>query len=394
MALVDGLLQKIEINHGSHHRISSVEGLRALSVTLVFFVHYSAIIGPWIDKVRFNKEIYRFLGFYGNFGVELFFVISGYLIYSIVIRPQFAMKIFFLKRIQRIYPTFLAVLSLYVVISLVIPSESKLPGSSYAKMIYIVDNLLLLPGMLDIKPLITVSWTLSYEAFFYFALPVLFAVTNFRGVKPKNRTLILGLSVLCYWAFCMVWDVGISRISVFALGCLAYEVKDTIPKFKLATLTGIFFFTLSLSTTYAYVADMIGYKTNYLISTVSLFVFYNCVMITNSRINKVFSYRYFRWYGNISYSYFLFHGLCLKIIFYVFAKYYPPGHNQVGLYFGLAPVCLIMTILLSTAFYLCVEYPFSLKNPIRDYCDLTNRCKLYRQQIATFLRWSKATASQ
>ena len=109
----------------------------------------------------------------GNVGVDLFFVLSGYLIYgSLINRDQSIVK-YFRRRIERIYPTFSVVLSVYLLATFVSPEKGKIPMGFWEGIAYICENYLLLPGMFRIEPLITVAWSLSYEFFFYLAIPLM-----------------------------------------------------------------------------------------------------------------------------------------------------------------------------------------------------------------------------
>ena len=85
-------------------RIVPMEGLRGWAVLLVFFVHSrSAFKGYVIPQVA-ASYLSDFLGTVGGTGVDLFFVISGYLIYGAVIRPRFTYGRFLRRRVERIYP--------------------------------------------------------------------------------------------------------------------------------------------------------------------------------------------------------------------------------------------------------------------------------------------------
>jgi len=377
MLLNNTLINKLDINHGKHVRISSVEGLRALAVILVFVVHYTTLIEPWINKTSFGIDLYLLLKKYGNYGVELFFIISGYLIYSIVIKSNFNAKNFILKRLQRIYPTFIFVLSIYIIICFLIPSESKLPAGIMNVSIYIIQNIFMLPGMFNIQPLITVSWTLSYEMFFYLLLPIIISTSRFRNLESKSRIYFIILPLILYWGFCYFYGLSISRISVFTLGCLAYEAKNFTSKFNITSVIGASFILLGILITYLNIIKALDYTIGYLINIITLFCFYICVTQNNNLLSKFFSFKYIRWFGNFSYSYFLFHGLCLKVLFHFLAYYYPPDSMSVLLYYFMAPLCFFITVILSLIVYLVIEYPFSIKDPFRDFNDFKIRSGIF-----------------
>ncbi|RYE73175.1 MAG: acyltransferase, partial [Oxalobacteraceae bacterium] len=135
------------------NNLLSMEGMRGFAVFLVFLVHYASLADP-AGAVWISKPMHRM----GNAGVDLFFVLSGFLIYGSLVSREQPFLTYMGRRIQRIYPTFLAILATYCVLSVVFPAQSKIPqeGAFW----YLLQNLLLLPGMLPIEPMITVAWSL------------------------------------------------------------------------------------------------------------------------------------------------------------------------------------------------------------------------------------------
>jgi peptidoglycan/LPS O-acetylase OafA/YrhL len=166
-----------EVNSNTSNRWYPMEGMRGLAVVLVFFVHYHSVIGEYSVKNSFGYLISSYFGAVGHTGVDLFFVLSGYLIYSVLIKKKVNLKDFYKKRIFRIYPTFTAVFVLYLLLSIIFKQENKFSNlSAIDSFIYIAKNFFLLPGIFSIKPIITVAWSLSYEIFFYLTTPIVLSV--------------------------------------------------------------------------------------------------------------------------------------------------------------------------------------------------------------------------
>lgn len=92
-------------------KLYGLDHLRALAIILVFFFHYFIVSGgqpEWLPNVAS----------FGWTGVDLFFVLSGFLISSqlfsqIKNRQSISLKTFFVKRFFRIIPAFLVTVSLY-----------------------------------------------------------------------------------------------------------------------------------------------------------------------------------------------------------------------------------------------------------------------------------------
>ena len=81
-----------------------------------------------------------------------------------------------------------------------------------------------------------------------------------------------------------------------------------------------------------------------------------------------------RWLGNMSYSYYLLHGLTLKAAFLVLSKVVTPAGtwNAPG-FWGLLPLMFVLTLLPSGFLFAWIEKPFSLASPSRGGVEETAR---------------------
>jgi len=160
---MEWLKQRFELSRGgSAHNVRPMEGLRGFAVFLVFLVHYVTLVAPWLIEHSALYSLARAIHAIGNTGVDLFFVLSGYLIYSSLISRQQQFSRFIARRIKRIYPAFIAVFLIYLFLSFVFTGQNKIPSPASQGIIYLVQNFILLPGLFPIEPMITVAWSLSY----------------------------------------------------------------------------------------------------------------------------------------------------------------------------------------------------------------------------------------
>ena len=125
------LMRTFELSRGGRaHNVQPMEGLRGFAVFLVFLVHFTTLVKPWLAETTVVFAFAQSLHTVGNAGVDLFFVISGYLIYgSLISRPQHFLH-FLARRVERIYPAFVAVFAVYLILSFVFPTENKIPPST------------------------------------------------------------------------------------------------------------------------------------------------------------------------------------------------------------------------------------------------------------------------
>lgn len=96
--------------------------LRAVAISLVILSHHESASGfSWYSEVRK----------YGWSGVELLFVLSGYLIgaqwFAAVARGSASWRAFYFKRALRILPCYLAVVALYLLFPIVREADTTSP---------------------------------------------------------------------------------------------------------------------------------------------------------------------------------------------------------------------------------------------------------------------------
>lgn len=115
----------------SHGRIPSLDGLRAISIALVFIAHASGT-GLLLPK--------RLVDIAGDLGVRTFFVLSGFLITTLLIRERdtrgsITLRGFYIRRTLRIFPAFYAY-TLVVAALAVTEKITLLPGDLAAACTY------------------------------------------------------------------------------------------------------------------------------------------------------------------------------------------------------------------------------------------------------------------
>lgn len=145
-------------------RIEYLDWLRALAVTLVVLGHSANPLAPG-----------------GAVGVSVFFVLSGYLIASILLRDGMLTPInmakFILRRIARIWPMYAAVIGFMILIT------SWVSPTMHAVFVRDALNLLTFRGLIGewIGTTAGVLWTLHVEFWFYVTFPFLLLIASYFG---------------------------------------------------------------------------------------------------------------------------------------------------------------------------------------------------------------------
>jgi len=183
----------------AHQYRPDVDGLRALAVLAVVAFHAAPLVLPG-----------------GFLGVDVFFVISGFLISGLVLdhlrAGKFTMSGFYLRRARRILPALLLMLFVSSLLALVIllPDELKDFAKLLIASVSFVPNLALLSetGYFDVgahmKPLLHM-WSLGVEEQFYFIWPF-FLMLMARRDRPAQTLIMIGaLAVLSFLAHLFIF---------------------------------------------------------------------------------------------------------------------------------------------------------------------------------------------
>lgn len=224
--------------------LKSLEILRFFAAVLVVFAHfpYTVDIMPliWItDKSSLS----------GAIGVDLFFCISGFVIYLSVHSKKCditSFKRFLIDRIRRIMPLYLLITVMVFLLTLKKTELSEL-----------LTSLFLIPTFDDgmyLDPIVTLGWTLRFELFFYSIVSI--------GILLHSKLLIpMTLAILSIVAnYNFGFYFGETIIIEFMLGyILAYLYRNEIVTFKFNTV-----FTVISTLVFLYVmqGSDIGYNLN------------------------------------------------------------------------------------------------------------------------------------
>ncbi|HMF98226.1 MAG TPA: acyltransferase [Vicinamibacterales bacterium] len=352
------LARTLSVRSGHQSSIQAMEGMRGLAVMLVFLVHYVMLSSPWIAPGSITSRVALSAFNVGNAGVDLFFVLSGYLIYRMLITKTTPFAEYAVRRVRRIYPAFLAVLALYLVLAVWFPGQRTLPDGWRPLLVYIGQNVLLLPGIFSIQPIITVAWSLSYEVFYYLAVPCLVGLLRLRAWPPRQRMRLLAVLTLAgFVAF--QWQMEHIRLLMFLSGMLLFEVLHHT-SWRTRPGVGLLAFAVAVAGMIAFRAVHVGETWRVLLLFVSFFVL--CLDAFGPRTGitaRPLTSAPVRALGNMSYSYYLIHGLTLKAAFMVAEVIYPPRAQSALFWILLLPM-FAATLVSAFCLFALVERPLSL----------------------------------
>ena len=396
MARAVRLTSLFELQDIATARWLPMEGLRGFAVSLVFIVHYATLMEPFVAGSDHARVLWlSALHELGNVGVDLFFVLSGFLIYKACIQRPLDIRSYAYRRVERIYPTFLVVLGIYLALMLLMPSTSKLPEGTAAQASYIVANILLLPGIFPITPIILVAWSLSYEAFYYILAPAVVVALRMRAWRAGQR---LGFFLAVYAVMIGLELAGLGthfRLSMFLGGMILYEFAYHLRGSRegrgnaLRDIASLALVAVALSYYVILANDPVAVPSSLngalpvFTRTVALNIAFVILVyrsvFTTGLTARIFSWTPLRWLGNMSYSFYLLHGLALQAFFMLFGKIWPVQGGGVGLFILMLVPALAAALTLTLPIYLLVERPLSLSptaKPTRGKLDNTTQIEV------------------
>ncbi len=170
-------------------RIAALDGVRGLAILFVLVMH-SLYIGPLVG-LDVGAHPYARVAWLGWCGVDVFFVLSGFLITGILVRSKGGpgyFRNFYMRRTLRIFPLYYAVVALllFVLPRPLITSEDYLPHLLY------YQNFRYAYGLLaGHDAALQVTWSLAIEEQFYLLWPALVWCLSTRALRALCVAAIL-----------------------------------------------------------------------------------------------------------------------------------------------------------------------------------------------------------
>ena len=290
---------------------SEIDGLRAVAVIPVVFFH-----------AGFNL----FSG--GYVGVDVFFVISGYLITTIILKEldkkTFSLKNFYQRRARRILPALIFVVLVSSIISFIFLTRSEL-GSYFRS---VISTLLFYSNVhfyktspyfkeeSDLEPLLH-TWSLSIEEQFYIAFPIILLIFYRFFKKYIFLLFIFGFVVSLfiaqflalktsgtlnfYFTFSRAWELALGAMCAY-LNIYKNLSYSSLSR-NLLSLIGITMILISIFIFNRQTLYPSFYTLIPTIGTALIILFAN----ENTYVKKILSIRLFVILGLVSYSFYLWH---------------------------------------------------------------------------------------
>lgn len=318
------------------NRNETVDALRGFAALAVCFFHFSNDVGPFATVSSLPPWVA-----YGRYGVDVFFVISGFIVPYAMARANYSLAIwhrFMVRRLIRLEPPYLVSIVVVIAIGL---AASATPWFKGATPDYnpwdVATHLGYLNAYLGKPWLNPVYWSLAIE-FQYYVLIALIFPALVAGSQVTRLTIVAILAVAPFLVPAGGWFVAF-YLPIFSAGILTFLLAQ-----NLISSTTYWTALAALAAYMFYVSDSARGLTSSVVTIAT------AITIASVRLPRI---RALAWLGAISYSLYLLHA--------------PIGSRVLNITsrLGITPAIELLAILLSVAaslvaahvLYLLVERP-------------------------------------
>jgi peptidoglycan/LPS O-acetylase OafA/YrhL len=202
--------------------VAAFDGLRGVAVLLVVAFHFRRTGDPWTTQWIHSPRLAQYFNATdavsngwvlvpkphpslfaqlvpkgGFLGVDIFFVLSGFLITSILLseqatRTRIRFGAFYRRRAFRLLPALFVFLGAHVIYASIINVQAAVERSAVIASVFYYFNWKLIASFPIVPPAMTHLWSLSIEEQFYFVWPV--ALAFVLGLRQRLSTVVVALS--------------------------------------------------------------------------------------------------------------------------------------------------------------------------------------------------------
>ena len=345
---------RIAIQISSSPKLPQIEGLRAVAVVVVMINHFAPQFFPG-----------------GYLGVDIFLVISGYVISKGLLANAGSQQIdffkqFFARRVARLLPALVVSVGIAIVLVAMFVQPlsinywtNAVTGISasigLSNMFLVIEQSNYFGSLADFN-FFTHTWSLSVEMQFYLLFPCIFLVrSNIGDDKRMRRRLLVvsGLSLISFAVFVLMhvvnptatyylmptrfWEFGVGSIACMCASFAVRRIK------RLVRLMWNFVLGLLLAMMFVPV------EYNVVATVITVIAAFWCVLVPahRSSFSKLLTSRLALWIGERSYSIYLWHWVVLTTARWTF-----------GVTLASAPVLVVITFCCALMSFSLVEQPF------------------------------------
>lgn len=328
------------------YRLASLDALRGIAALGVVLYHFTSLFAVKYNYPELSAIFPVPALNIGRYGVELFFIISGFVI-SMSIENSNDVYRFFVSRFSRLFPTFWA--------AVCISSVFIWGFNDQFDLVIFLNNLTMIPNFLGSTNIDGSYWTLTYELFFYIAIAGLF---YFFRLVPTKTMIFIGLGISLLMIVTATYDIYlgykikalllIPHIHLFLAGFLFYKLwkPERLQPIQVWAVY-LLLFALALVQWLLVGSD---FSRHNITSSVMVTVFFIVMILVIKGRLTFLNHRILVYFGSISYSLYLIH----QEVGYIFIN---KLISLTGSYWLSMPLSLACVILIADLMYRYIETP-------------------------------------
>lgn len=355
---------------GKFRRITSnnsylpeIDGIRFFSILLVILFHFYGYFHARFDSGILEKaDAYNWLTIFllhGNRGVQLFFVLSGFILclpfceHFLNGKKRVDLKRYFLRRLTRLEPPYI-ISMVGIFVALIFfngDSFSQLFPSLLASLVYLHGPIF------NAAPRVSVvAWSLEVEIQFYLIAPLLFQVFRISPIIRRGILVLATFIFILVQHFFLRSDLTlVSHIQYFFVGILLADLY--VSKVWVSFFQKHFISIMVLAiATLAGVMPLKGVLIAQLVFPALVFFLFYAILI-NPILKKVFSYSFIPIIGGMCYSIYLLHYPVISLIGRM-SKYLKVTNYFLPNLLIQAALIIVPVLLVGGIFYYFIERPF------------------------------------
>lgn len=342
------------------NRISILDSLRGYCALWVALVHLATVL---VIHTKYSIPS-------SKYGVEIFFIISGYVIAMLLAEKKESYGKFIVRRYLRLAPAFIFYCLLYIVFTGFIldvlnsldvsqqPIRSRILTYKQTEsnwLWHLLAHITMLHGLFEnwltgsLTAIIPAGWTMTVEWQFYLVAP--FIIGIFHRCRAHTILLVMTLLFLSPLLIFFKLTLFTAHLANFLVGIASYycihhrrELMKSAGAIMVMVLIGFF-------------ASEAGRKEVLIWVIFMILAYGNLPEFWHKSFQFIFDNSFSRFLGRISYSFYLSHMLCLYASIYLISQYVDAVNEPELFYFCALPIMLVMSILISYLTYRYIEQP-------------------------------------
>jgi len=296
--------------------IQSLQAIRGWAALLVVWYHCHGLLVKRSTELGYLESFWRMkdppIAKIGAIGVDLFFVLSGFIIFYTTWHVRMTWRDFAIRRWIRIYPLWWVALAVTCCFAL-IPGSTE--SFTWDELVYSTVLIPYFAASGELKPIVEVGWTLNYEILFYLVFSLFIAVTPMKRLLWVTAIFAMAIFIGRIFEFdSAFWLVATSpRTLEFVSGgwlayCFVRKVQAPTWLFGLLALCLAVLVTgfLTSETWRSFSSGLFGLR--YWMAVIVLFIALFYTPIARHQFSRISLLL-----GDASYSIYLFHSLALAV---------------------------------------------------------------------------------